>query len=48
MFVTDHLHFLIKSEDDPFYIDHLDFIVQITNIREPLEHTLECINWFFF
>ena len=27
IFVTDHLHLLIKSEDDPFFIDYLGYIV---------------------
>ena len=44
MSVTDHLHLLIKSEDDPFYIDHLCYIVQIISTKEPLEHILECVN----
>ena len=26
MVVTDHLHLLIKSDDDPFFIDHLGYI----------------------
>ena len=44
MFVIYHLYILIKSEDYPFYIDHLCYIVDIINTKEPLEHTLECIN----
>ena len=44
MFVTDQLHHLIMSGDDPFYIDHLCYIVYIINTKEPLEHTLESIN----
>ena len=44
MLVTDHLCLSIKSEDEPFYIDHLCYIVQIIGTKEPLEHTLEYIN----
>ena len=44
MFVTDYLNLLIKSKDDPFYVNHLCYIVWIVNTKEPLEHILECIN----
>ena len=44
MLVTHHLYLLIKSEDDPFFIDYLGYIVYIININEPLEYTLEYIN----
>ena len=40
MVAIDHLCLLIKSEDDPFYIDHLGFIVYIINTNESLEYTL--------
>ena len=40
----DNLCLLFRSEDDPFYIDHLGYIVYIINTKEPLEHTQECIN----
>ena len=44
MFVTDHLHTLIRSEDNPFCIDHLYYIGKVINTNEQLEYALECIN----
>ena len=43
MVATDHMY-LNKSEDDPFCIDHLGYIVYVINTNELLECTLKCID----
>ena len=49
MVANDHLCLLIKSEDDPFYMDYLNYIVKAISTNESLEYTLEwIINWLYF
>ena len=52
LFTTDHLHVAAadylclwtESKGDPFYIEHLGYIVHVINTNESLEYTLEHIN----
>ena len=43
-YATDYLHLLIKSEDYPFCISYLDYIVHVINTNEALQCRLGCIN----
>ena len=44
MTATDYFYLLIKK-NDPFYNNHLGYIVCVINYNESLEYTEDCINY---